>query len=72
MKATAIIENYTSFEVFDAIYDLKNRMSWDTVFRDFKKIRNETENNPEVLYMSIKVIILTFIFIFKFFINTGS
>lgn len=55
VKAVATIDGFTKEEVFEAIYDLKLRMSWDSVFRDFKVVRQETEHSPEVLYMSIKV-----------------
>ena len=55
IKAIATIEGFNKEEVFEAIYDLKLRMSWDSVFRDFKVVRPETETSPEILYMSIKV-----------------
>lgn len=55
LKAIATIKGFTSKEIFDAIYDLKYRMMWDTVFKDFKVVRPQTETSPEVLYMSIKV-----------------
>jgi hypothetical protein len=55
VKAIATIDGFTKEEVFEAIYDLKLRMSWDHVFSDFKVVRQETDNSPEILYMSIKV-----------------
>lgn len=55
IKAVAKIENLNIDEIFDAIYDIKIRMSWDTVFKDFKIIKPSTETESEIIYMGIKV-----------------
>lgn len=55
IKAVATIEGLNFNEIFDAIYDVNIRMSWDTVFKDFKIVRPCTEDQSEVIYMGIKV-----------------
>lgn len=58
VKCVSEIEGFSSNEIFNAIYDLKLRMSWDKVFREFKVVRqaqNIDDNEiPEILYMSLE------------------
>jgi len=55
IKAIAEIDNVSKDEVYFAIYDTKKRMSWDKVFKEFKIIIPESDNQNEIIYMSVKV-----------------
>lgn len=58
VKCVSEIDGFSSEEIFNAIYDLKLRMSWDKVFREFKVVREaeykENMELPEILYMSLE------------------
>lgn len=58
VKCVSEIEGFSSSEIFNAIYDLKLRMSWDKVFREFKVVRKAQNIDdmeiPEILYMSLE------------------
>lgn len=58
VKCVSEIDGFSSEEIFNAIYDLKLRMSWDKVFREFKVVREaeytEDKELPEILYMSLE------------------
>ena len=45
-------------EVFEAISNVKIRMQWDKVFAEFKVVETNSEDQSEVLYMLLKVIII--------------
>jgi hypothetical protein len=62
LKTFAMIENFSKEEVFMAIADVRIRKEWDKVFQEFKIIDNNKDNDgKEVLYMSIKVVIFTYL-----------
>lgn len=67
IKAVAFIDGHDCETIFKAIYDVKLRMSWDTVFKDFKIVREEKEDVHEVIYMAFQVSNF-YIFIYKLFV----
>jgi hypothetical protein len=52
IKTFAVIENYFSNEVYEAIADVNIRKKWDTIFSEFKIIDNI--DGCEVIYMRIE------------------
>ena len=54
IKATAIIDNIDCEAVFQSIYDVNQRMSWDNVFKDFKIVIPQAENQNEIIYMAFQ------------------
>lgn len=55
IKAISIVEGYSREEIFRAISEVKLRMSWDTVFRDFRIVQEKTDDQEEVIYMALSV-----------------
>ena len=67
IRTIAIIENFTLDEVFEAIANVNIRKQWDKVFSEFKIVDADQDDHFEVLYMSIKVLIL-----FYYLVNFSS
>ena len=57
IKSIVTIRGYTREEVFEAIANVDIRKKWDKIFSEFKVIEID-EEGYEILYMSIKVIIV--------------
>ncbi len=55
IKTVAVLDGFTKDEVFEAISNVKVRMLWDKVFSEFKVVETNSQEQWEVLYMSIKV-----------------
>ena len=55
IKTYATIYNFNSFEVFEAISNVKIRKQWDTLFSEFKIIDENKEDKSETIYLRIKV-----------------
>ena len=63
IKAVSHIKNFSSEEIFQAIFDIKKRMSWDFLFKDIKIVIPETENTNEIIYMALQVSRILILFI---------
>lgn len=55
MKTTAIIDGYSSKEIFEAIAIITNRLLWDKSFEEFIIIEQNFDEGWEILYMVFKV-----------------
>jgi hypothetical protein len=58
IKSVFTIDGYTKEQVFEAISNVSVRKEWDKIFSEFKVIETSEDDNSEVLYMSIKVILI--------------
>lgn len=70
LKTHAIIEGFSKDLVFKAIADVSIRKQWDKIFSEFKVI--DANEQSEVLYMLIRVIISIFNFIVSVDVCPGS
>ena len=57
VKTFAEIEGYTKEQIFDALGNFEVRKQWDKVLTELKVIETNHEDNSEILYSAIKVII---------------
>jgi len=65
LKTIATINDFTKEEIFNAIVNVEIRKKWDTLFSEFKIVEENKEERSEVLYMALKVKIISLNYIIK-------